>query len=77
MTRRNISGFQAGKRKVLAQYRGSVVYRTVDLDLHTDKIVCGSNCIIIHFTGKECDVAPYTHAYETIMAVPIVQSDTA
>ena len=31
----------------------------------------------MHFTGNECDVAPYTEAYETINAVPIVQSATA
>ena len=31
----------------------------------------------MHFTGKECGVAPYTDAYETIKAVPIVQAATA
>ena len=30
----------------------------------------------MHFMGKECDVAPYTGAYEKIKAVPIVQADT-
>ena len=40
-------------------------------------LFCGSNCIVIHFTGKECDVAPYTDAYKTIKAVPIVQASTA
>ena len=52
-------------------------YSTMNLDSHVDTIVCGSNRIIIHFTGKECDVAPYTDAYETIKAVPIVQEATA
>ena len=31
----------------------------------------------MHFTGKECDVAPYNDTYETIKAVPIVQESTA
>ena len=30
----------------------------------------------MHFTSKECDVVPYTDAYETIKAVPIVQAAT-
>ena len=47
------------------------------LDSHADTIVCGSNSIVIHFTGKECDVAPYNGAYKTIKAVPIVQAATA
>ena len=29
------------------------------------------------FTGKECDVDPYTDALKTIKSVPIVQADTA
>ena len=31
----------------------------------------------MHFMGKECDVAPYTDAYETIKEVRIVQAATA
>ena len=49
----------------------------MDMDSHMDTIVCGSNCIVMHFTGKECDVAPHTDAYNTIKAVPIVQAATA
>ena len=54
-----------------------MVYIKMDLDSHADTIFCGSNCIIIHFMGKECDVAPYTDAYDIIKEVPIVQADTA
>ena len=75
--RENISGFQAGKRKVLDQGKGLVVYSTTDMVSHVYTIVCGSNCIIMHFTGKECDVAPYTDAYETMKSVPIVQVATS
>ena len=49
----------------------------MELDFHADTIVWGSNCIVIHFTGKECDVAPYTDTYDTIKAVSIVHADTA
>ena len=49
----------------------------MELDLHADTIFCGSNCIVVHFTGKECDVASYTDVYKTIKSVPIVQADTA
>ena len=50
--RRNISRFQAGKRKVSAQGRGSVVYRKMEMDSHAETIVCGSNCIVMSFTGN-------------------------
>jgi hypothetical protein len=49
----------------------------MELDSHADTIVCGSNCVIIHYTGQECDVSPYTEAYESIKSVPIVQAATA
>ena len=49
----------------------------MEMDSHAETIVCVSNCIIMYFTGKECDVAPYTDAYETIKEVPIVQAATA
>ena len=48
----------------------------MELDSHADKIVCGSNCTVIHFTGKVFDVTPYTDTYETINSVPIVQAAT-
>ena len=54
-----------------------MVYSTRDLDSHADTIFCGSNCIVIHFTGKEYDIAPYTNAYANINSVPIFQAATA
>ena len=42
----------------------------MELDLHTDTSVCGYNCIVIHLTVKEYDVAPYTEAYDTVRLVP-------
>ena len=77
MERSNVFGFQAGKKNVLYQGQGSVVYSKIDLYSHVDMIVCNSNWIVMHFTGKECDVSPYTDAYENIKAVSIVQKLTA
>ena len=54
-----------------------MVYSTIELDFHTDMIVCGSNCIVMHFMDKKFDVAPYTYAYKTIKAVLIVQAAIA
>jgi hypothetical protein len=76
--RRKVSGFNAGKRVISAnQGRALVIYSELELDSHADTIVCGSNCTIMHFTGKECDVSPYTDTYEAIKSVPIVQAATA
>ena len=47
------------------------------LDSNADTIVCGSKCTVMNFTGKECDVAPYTDAHKTIKSVPIFQAATA
>ena len=54
-----------------------MVYSMMELYSHTDTIICSPNCIVMHFTVKECDVTPYTDAYDNIKAVPIVQSSTA
>ncbi len=76
--RRNVSGFQAGRRIISAQGRlSNVVYSQMELDSHADTIVCGSNCVIIHYTGQECDVSPHTDTYESIKSVPIVKAATA
>jgi hypothetical protein len=73
-----MSGFRAGKRKISAQGRGSTaVHSQIDMHSHADTFVCGSNCLIMHYTGKECDVLPYTEPYEAIESVPIVQAATA
>jgi hypothetical protein len=76
--RRISSSLCNGRRTVSSSKRaGTIVYSQIELDSHADTIVCGSNCAIISYTGKECDVAPYTDAYESIKSVPIVQAGTA
>ena len=53
------------------------MHSQIEMDSHADTIVCGSNCVIMPYTGKECDVTPCTDAYEAISNVPIVQAATA
>ena len=56
---------------------GSTVYSRLELDSHADTIVLGRNCVILSQTGRECDVSPFTAAYNSITNVPIVTGATA
>ena len=44
----------------------------IELDSHADTIVLGSNCVVLHHTGKVCEVSPYSDNYEAIKNVPEV-----
>ena len=44
----------------------------IELDTHADMTVLGSNCIVLSYTGKECEVSPYSPDYETVCNVPVV-----
>ena len=44
----------------------------IELDSHADTIVLGSNCVVLHHTGKVCEVSPYSDDYEAIKNVPVV-----
>ena len=49
----------------------------MELDSHADTVVLGRNCVILSYTGRECDVSPYTDVYDAIKGVPIVTGATA
>ena len=49
----------------------------MELDSHADTIVAGSNCVVLSYTGRECDVAPYDGSYEPARGIPIVHAATA
>jgi hypothetical protein len=49
----------------------------MELDSHADTVVLGRNCVILSYTGRECDVSPYTDVYDAIKGVPIVSGATA
>ena len=48
-----------------------------ELDTHADTCVLGRNFIITQYSGRECDVLPYSDAYEAVTGVPIVTGATA
>ena len=48
----------------------------IELDTHADTTVLGSNCIILSYTGKECEVSPYSSEYEAVWNVPVVTGAT-
>ena len=49
----------------------------LELDSHADKACIGSDCCIIAYTEKVCQITPFHPGYETIKDVPIVQAATA
>ena len=46
------------------------------LDSHADTVVLGSNCVVLHHTGKVCQVSRYTDEYDAIIDVPVVRGAT-
>ena len=47
----------------------------MELDSHTDTVL-GSNCVVLHHTGKVCEVSLYSDEYEAIIDVPVVHCAT-
>ena len=84
---RQISQFNTSSRRhVMSTIRSGIsssttsnvrTYGRCELDSHADTNVAGSNCVILQYTGKECDVSPYRDDYESISNVPIVHAATA
>jgi hypothetical protein len=78
-----ISEIRTGQRRISSARTVSRIdsatrrYGRCELDSHADTIVAGSNCVILQYTGKECDVTPYREDYESIKGVPIVNAATA
>jgi hypothetical protein len=82
-TQRHIAAYVSSTRRMntwdVSRVRndGSTVYSRLELDSHADTIVLGRNCVILSYTGRECDVSPFTAAYNSITNVPIVTGATA
>ena len=55
----------------------SVTHGKCELDSHADTTVAGSNCTVLAYTGKVCDVAPYRDDYQPVTNIPIVSAATA
>ena len=74
-SRRLISSATRTKQATIASV--SQVFGRCELDSHADTIVAGANCVILQYTGKECDVSPYREDYASVENVPIVHAATA
>jgi hypothetical protein len=64
------------RRRVSRAMRNAIprepFYSTLEMDTDADTCVLGPNFVLPHYTGRECDVSPYTEVYESVKAVPIV-----
>ena len=49
----------------------------MELDSHADTCVLGINFVILEYSGRVCDVYPYSQEYTAIKDVPIVKGATA
>lgn len=49
----------------------------IEMDTHADTIVFGRNFVPMSFSGRECDVSPFTDSYNKINSVPIASAATA
>ena len=47
-----------------------------ELDSHADTTVAGNNCLIMKYTDRSCDVAPFSAKYTPMKDVPIVSAAT-
>ena len=46
------------------------------LDSHADTTVAGKNCVILRYTDRRCDVAPFSDKYTPTKDVLIVSGAT-
>ena len=65
----------AGAQRIEAA--ATVHHGLIELDYHADTTIFGKNFILLYYTGREFDVAPYTETYEAIKNIPIVSAATA
>ena len=54
----------------------STSHGRIELDTHAYTTVLGSNCVVLSYTGKECEVSPYSSQYEAVQNVPVVTGAT-
>ena len=47
-----------------------------ELDSHANTTVAGKNCVILRYTDRSCDVAPFSDKYTTMKDVPILSAPT-
>ena len=78
---RTISYISTGARRTISSSTSkarsdAIIYGLCEIDNHADTIVAGSNCIVLSFTGQECNVIPYRDDYKSVNNVPIANVAT-
>ena len=74
---RIVSGIQnKSRREPLPCTHQQSVHGRVEMDFHADTTVLGSNCVVLAYTGKECEVSPYADEYDAIRNIPVVMGAT-
>ena len=83
--RRRICRYRTSQRRVALAARSidaaqvtAVSHGAIEMDSHADTIVFGRNFTLLSYTGRECDVSPFSDtAFEAIPGVPVVSAATA
>ena len=78
---RHVSTLVTGCRRISSSARkysmNAVTYGKCEMDSHADTIVAGRNCVVLNYTGKECDVHAFSDSHDAIKNVPLAQVGTA
>jgi hypothetical protein len=64
-------------RHVAAVELDNVGEGRIELDTHADTCVLGKNFLLLEYSGRVCDVYPYSDEYQAVKDVPIVSGATA
>ena len=73
MSERRISQTQ---RVVNTNKEDTPFHSSSELDSHSDTTVAGKKCVIIRYTDRSCDMAPFSYKYTPMKDVPIVSEAT-
>ena len=71
-----VSSMQRRKKNKPGVNTSLLSHGRIELDSHAETVVLGSNCVVLHHTGKVCEVSPYTDEYDAITDVPVVRGAT-
>ena len=83
LDKRNIKQFRTTMRRVSGNRTNTKrksneqKFSCCEIKSHANTIVVGSNCVILQYIGKECNVKPYWDDYESVSNIPIVNADTS
>jgi hypothetical protein len=79
----NISAVTSTSRKISKNLKYEMrpqterTYGKIEMDNHADTHALGSNCTIISYTGRSCNVAPFSEHYPPMKDIDIVSAATA